>query len=393
MDVLELEENYIAPTYNRQPLTLVKGDGVKVWDERGNEYLDFVAGIAVCSLGHTHPAVTEALIEQAKNLIHVSNLYHIVPQAELGQALAGVTPDSIQKFFFCNSGTEAVEAALKLAVKHTGREKVVALEGSFHGRTSAAVSTTWKESYRAPFDSLVSMEPEFVPFDDIEKAKETVDGSTAAFIAEPVQGEGGINVSSEDFLPALRDICDDNEVPLILDEVQAGMCRTGEWFSCDHWDVEPDIITMAKALGNGFPIGSMGARAEIMDSFSPGDHASTFGGNPLACAVSKAVVETMEREEVPAHVREVGGYFKEELEELSDAHGSVKDVRGLGLMLGIELEDDDIAGETLDRAREDGFLINITSGNVLRFVPPLIIEKKHIDSLIEELDQILEELE
>ncbi len=250
MDPLELEENYIAHTYTRQPINLVEGKGVKVWDDDGNEYLDFVAGIAVCSLGHTHPAVTKAISEQAKKLIHVSNLYHITPQAELGQALAGVTPESIQKFFFCNSGTEAVEAALKLAFKHTGGDKIVALEGSFHGRTSAAVSTTWKGSYRSPFDGLVSTDPDFVPFDDIESAKEAVDGDTAAFIAEPVQGEGrdkclhprtscrrsGISATMKD-------------VPLILDEVQAGMCRTGEWFSCDHWNVEPPYTRARRKSG------------------------------------------------------------------------------------------------------------------------------------------------
>lgn len=393
MGPLELEEKYIASTYTRQPLTLVEGEGVKVRDEGGKEYLDFVGGIAVCSLGHSHPAIAEVISNQAKKLGHVSNLYHIPAQAELGRELAEVTPESIQKFFFCNSGTEAVEAALKLAVKHTGREKIVALEKSFHGRTSGAVGATWKKAYRKPFKPLISDSFEFIPFDDLEKAKEKIDNQTAAVIAEPVQGEGGVNVPSEDFLPNLREICDEEKALLILDEIQAGMCRTGKWFACENWNVQPDIITMAKALGNGFPIGSMGAKPEIMETFSPGDHASTFGGSPLACEVGKAVIETMKSESIPQHVQEVGEYFKSELQELSENFDLIQEIRGLGLMLAIELEDEESAKTVLSKAREDGFLINRTAGEVLRFVPPLIVQKKHIDQLIKELNQILDEVE
>lgn len=393
MDPLELEEKYIAPTYSRQPLTLVEGEGVKVKDAEGNEYLDFVGGIAVCSLGHSHPAVAEALTEQAEKLVHVSNLYHIPLQAELGRKLAEITPESIQKFFFCNSGAEAVEAALKLAVKHTNREKIVALEGSFHGRTSASVGATWKREYREPFKSLISSAFEFIPFNDLERAKESVDEQTAAFIAEPIQGEGGVNIPSEDFLPSVRRICDERGVLLILDEVQAGMGRTGNWFACEHWDVDPDIITMAKALGNGFPIGSMGARTDVMDSFSPGDHASTFGGNPLACSVVKTVIETMERENILNNVKEVGDYFKKELRELSKDHDMVQEVRGLGLILAMEIDEEENAEDVVARAREDGFLINRTAGKVLRFVPPLIVQEEHVDQLIKELDQTLSRVE
>lgn len=393
MNFSELEKKYIAPTYNRQPLTLVEGKGVKVKDADGNEYLDFVAGIAVCSLGHSHPAIVEALAEQAKKLTHVSNLYRVPPQAEYAKKLAGISPEGIQKFFFCNSGTEAVEAALKLGIKHTGRKKIMALEKSFHGRTSGSVGVTWKKAYREPFKVLISPAFEFIPFGDLEEAKGKIDDQTAAVIAEPVQGEGGVNVSPDDFLPGLREICDEEDALLIFDEVQSGMCRTGKWFACEHWNVEPDIITMAKALGNGFPIGVMGARKEVMDSFSPGDHASTFGGNPLACAVGKTVLEVMEREDIPSHVENVGGYFKRELQELSEKYDLIQEVRGLGLILAMELDDEESAKTVLKKAREGGFLINRTAGKVLRFVPPLIIQRDHVDQLIEKLDEILSEME
>lgn len=392
MDYSEMEKEYIANTYTREPLTITEGEGIKVKDEEGNEYLDFVAGLAVCSLGHSNPAVAETLSKQSKKLVHVSNLYGIREQAELGKKLAEVTPEGIGKFFFCNSGTEAVEAALKLAVKHTGRDKILALEKSFHGRTSASVGATWKSQYKDSFKSLISFSTYgFTPLNDLEEAKKNIDENTAAFIAEPVQGEGGVNVLSEEFVKGVKEICEENETLYISDEIQAGMCRTGRWFACQHWGIDPDIMTMAKALGNGFPIGAMGAKKEVMDSFQPGDHASTFGGNPLACSVAKTVVETMQGDDIPGHVREVGGYFKDKLEKLSENYDLIQEVRGKGLMLAIVLESEEEAKEALEKAREDGFLINRTSGNVLRFVPPLIIEKGHVDKLIKELDEILGE--
>lgn len=385
------EEKLVASTYKRQPLALVEGKGVKVKDDEGREYLDFVGGIAVCALGHSHPDIAKALCRQSKKLTHVSNLYHIPPQVELAEKLGEITPKGIEKFFFCNSGAEAVESAFKLAVKHTKREKIVAFEGSFHGRTAAAVGATWNKSYREPFEALIPPTFEFTQFNDLKGVENTVDDDTAAIIVEPIQGEGGVNVPSDNFLPGLRKICDENNALLIADEVQAGMGRTGKWFACENWGVEPDIITMAKALGNGFPIGCMGAKSEVMDSFSPGDHASTFGGNPLACTVGKTVIETMEDEKLPQHAAEVGTYFKKKLEDLASKHDACVEVRGLGLMLALELKKDETAESVLTNAREEGFLINLTAGSVLRFVPPLIIKEKHIDELINTLDKILEE--
>ncbi len=392
MKTEQLSERYIAHTYKRQPITLVKGSGMYLWDSRGKRYLDFMSGVAVCSLGHCHPAVTKAICAQAKKLMHVSNIYYIQPQAELAALLARVAPKSIQKFFFCNSGAEAVEGAFKLAVKHTKRQRIVTMENSFHGRTAAAVGATGKVAYRTPFDALIPKVFDFVPFNDLSAVERAIGEQTAAVIVEPIQGEGGVNVPSDDYLPGLRKLCDEKGVLLICDEVQTGMGRTGRWFACQHWGVKPDEITMAKALGGGFPIGCLGAKSEVMSSFSPGDHASTFGGNPLACAAAKAVVQTMQKSKLPQRAAKTGEYFKKRLEELADKHSCVQEVRGLGLMLAMELTSKGAAEGALVKARERGFLINCTADKVLRFVPPLIVEKKQIDQLVEILDKILAEV-
>ena len=387
--IRELDERYVAQTYKRQPFALVKGRGMFVYDAEGRRYLDFVGGIAVCALGHSHPALVKAISEQAKKLMHVSNLYFIQPQVELAALLAKITPHGIDKFFFCNSGAEAVEAAFKLAVKHTKRRRIVAMEGSFHGRTAATVGATWKSAYREPFAPLIPDIFDFIPFNDLAAAELAISDQTAAVIVEPIQGEGGVNVPADDYLPGLRKLCDERGALLICDEIQCGMGRTGKWFACEHWGVKPDTITMAKALGGGFPIGCMGARSEVMRSFSPGDHASTFGGNPLACAAAKAVVQTMLKLKIPKRVAKTGAYFKGRLQELADKHACVREVRGLGLMLGMELASKEMAETAVTKARERGFLINCTADKVLRFVPPLTVEREHIDRLIKTLDEIL----
>jgi predicted acetylornithine/succinylornithine family transaminase len=393
MNVKNLTERYIAHTYKRQPLTLVKGRGMFVWDSRGKRYVDFVGGIAVCSIGHCYPALVKAVSAQAKKLMHVSNLYYIQPQAELAALLTKIVPKPIDKFFFCNSGAEAVEGSFKLAVKHTKRQRIIAMQNSFHGRTAATVGATWKHSYREPFEALIPKIFGFIPFNDLAAAELAVDEQTAAVIVEPIQGEGGVNVPSDDYLPGLRKLCDEHGALLICDEVQSGMGRTGKWFACEHWGVKPDIITMAKALGGGFPIGCFGARSEVAKSFSPGDHASTFGGNPLACAAGKAVVQTMMRLKLPQRAAKTGEYFKKCLEELARKHSCVRDVRGKGLMIGMELSSKELADKVVVKARENGFLINATADKVLRFVPPLVVERRHIDRLINELDNILKKVE
>ena len=388
----ELYGRYVAQTYRRQPLVLVEGKGMFVRDIQGKKYMDFVGGIAVCALGHCHPVVTKAISDQAKKLVHVSNLYYIQPQAELAELLAKITPRGVDRFFFCNSGAEAVEGSFKLAVKHTKRQRIIAMQGSFHGRTAATVGATWHASYREPFAPLIPKIFDFVPFDDLTAVKQGITDQTAAVIVEAIQGEGGVKVPSDDFLPGLRELCDERGVLLICDEIQTGIGRTGKWFACEHWGVKPDIMTMAKALGGGFPIGCFGEKSEVMASFSPGDHASTFGGNPLACATSKAVIKTMMRLKLPQRADKMGKYFKKRLSELAEKHENVRDVRGLGLMLGVELSTKPIADSVVAKAREKGFLINCTAEKVLRFVPPLIVEHKHIDRLIMMLDEILMEV-
>lgn len=392
MHIEDMTERYIAGTYRRQPLTIVRGRGMFLWDSRGRRYMDFVGGIAVCSLGHCHPALVKAISIQAKKLMHVSNLYYIQPQAELAAMLAKISPKSIKKFFFCNSGAEAIEASFKLAVKHTKKTRFVAMHGSFHGRTSAAVGATWKPSYREPFEALIPKVFDFIPFNDLHAAERTIGEQTAAVVVEPIQGEGGINIPSDDYLPGLRELCDERGVLLICDEIQSGMGRTGKWFACEHWGVNPDELAMAKGLGGGFPIGCLGARADVMDSFSPGDHASTFGGNPLACSAAKAVIEVMRRLKLPQRAGKMGEYFIRRLNELSQEHRCIREVRGIGLMIGMEVSEKRIADATVERAREHGFLINCTADKVLRFVPPLIVERKHIESLISELDRILKDV-
>jgi len=390
---MEVYGKHIMNTYCRTPLVIRRGKGMYVFDEKGRRYLDFVGGVAVCSLGHCPPTVAAALSKQLKRLMHVSNLYYTQEQAELAGLLAEITPSGIEKFFFCNSGAEANEGALKLAVKHTKRKKIIVMEGSFHGRTVLTVGATWNQKYRKPFEAIIPKVFKFVPFGDLDAVEKAMDDDTSAVLVEPIQGEGGVRTPPDDFLPGLRELCDERGVVLILDEVQTGMCRTGKWFACEHWGVSPDVITMAKALGSGFPIGAMGAKDEIAKSFKPGDHASTFGGNPLACTAAIATIKTMKKLRLPERVSETGKYFMGRLLELSEAHKEITEVRGMGLLIGVEVTNQKIAQKIQQEALKKGILINITAEKVLRFAPPLIVEKKHINRLVSTLDWILRRVE
>ncbi len=389
-EFMKQADRVMAATYVRYPLVLTRGSGCTLWDDQGRAYTDFVAGIAVCSLGHAHPRVVAALKSQADTLWHVSNLYYTRPQVTLAQKLVNIS--FADRVFFCNSGAEANEAAIKLARKYfqdrgqPQRCRIVAMVQSFHGRTMATLSATGQEKIRKGFAPLLEGF-DFVPFGNVEALAAAVDERTCAVLLEPVQGEGGVRVAGEGYLKSVREICDRNGVLLIYDEIQCGMGRTGEMFAHQHWQVAPDIMTLAKALANGLPMGAMLATEEVMAAFGAGAHATTFGGTPLVSAAAVATLETFEKEDIVTRCRQTGLYFRKRLEHLVGRHECAKEVRGLGLLLGLKLGIE--GSRVVDACMQRGFLINCVQGNILRFAPPLIIEQGDIDALVDCLDEVL----
>ncbi|MFB0520702.1 MAG: acetylornithine transaminase [Desulfatiglandales bacterium] len=393
LNTIDRADTFMFKTYRRSPITLVRGDGCRVWDENGKEYIDFVGGIAVCNLGHSSPIVSEALCEQSKKLVHVSNLFYTQPQTELAEIL--VENSFADRVFFCNSGAEANEAAIKLARRYSTekfgpeRHVIITMDNSFHGRTMATLSATGQQKIRKGFDPLLQGF-RFVPFNDLENLRCAIDGSVCAVMLEPIQGEGGVVLPDPDYLKGVREICREHAMLLILDEVQVGMGRTGSFFAHQHFGITPDIMTLAKALGNGLPIGAMLAREELTDAFGPGSHATTFGGTPLIAAGALAVVKSLLNDGWIENAREMGDYFKNRLTNLQQKYSVIKDVRGLGLILG--LMSDREAADIANACMEKGFLINCVQERVLRFVPPLIIGKEEIDLLINCLDKVFKEI-
>jgi predicted acetylornithine/succinylornithine family transaminase len=390
-EIMALADENIMNTYKRFPIVLVKGSGIKVWDVNGKEYLDFVAGIAVCNLGHSHPQIIAAVKEQLENLTHVSNLYYTEPQAQLARLL--VENSFADKVFFCNSGAEANEAAIKLARKYAhenmGPDKfeLITMKDSFHGRTMATITATGQEKFQFGFTPLLEGFT-YVPFNDLQALEARISNKTCGIMVEPIQGEGGVNIPNAQYLAEMREICDRHGILLIVDEVQTGMGRTGELFAYEHSGIKPDIMTLAKALGNGFPIGAMLATNKIAKAFIPGNHASTFGGSPLAMAAANATVKTMLQEGILEHCRKMGDYFLLQLKKLQQKHKIIKEVRGMGLMLAAQLniESGDIVNECLQK----GLLINSAGSKTLRFVPPLIITTQDVDQAIKVLDEVME---
>ncbi len=389
-ELIDKTDRYIFTTYKRFPIVLVRGEGMKVWDSNGKEYLDFISGIAVLNVGHLHPRVVETVKRQSETLMHVSNLFYSEPQIKLAELL--VTHSFADRVFFCNSGAEANEAAIKLARKvfndrgDSERYVIITMEKSFHGRTMAALSATEQEKFHRGFEPLLHGFT-YVPFDDAEAVDAAINDTTCAVMVEPIQGEGGVNCPSPGYLKQLREICDRHGVLLIFDEVQVGMGRTGKLFTYQHYGAEPDIMTLAKALAGGMPIGAMLAKEKIASSFSTGTHASTFGGNPLSTAAGAVTMEILLKEGLLENCRKQGEYFYKQLSVLKEKHSSVVRVKGRGLILGLELsfEGGPIATECMNR----GILINCTMDKILRFIPPLIITEKEIDTLIETLDELL----
>jgi len=387
--IFELDSRYHAGLYGRMEICLVKGEGARVWDSEGREYLDCVAGIAVNNIGHCHPRVAKAIADQATRLMHCSNLYYIEPQARLAEKLVGLLPQGLDKVFFCNSGTEAIEAALKLIRRTSGKPGIIAAQGSFHGRTMGSLSVTGQEKYRHPFEPLLPGVT-FVPFGDMKALEGAADGNTGGVILEPVQGEGGIVRAPPDYLEEVRRFCLDEGLVLAFDEVQTGMGRTGRFLACQMLGVTPDIVSMAKGLGGGFPIGAMAASAEIMGHFHPGDHASTFGGNPLACAAANAALDVLVEEKLAERAADLGQKALVRMKEIQERHGDkIVDSRGLGLMLGFEMASEEIAVETFRACLESRILVNRTAGKVIRLVPPLCIEEKDLFVTLEAIEDSL----
>lgn len=382
-ELIKIEDDYFINTFTRQPVVLDHGEGVKVTDIDGNEYLDMFAGIAVNALGHNHPKLVKAIQEQAEKLIHISSIYYNEPALIYAKKLIEMT--SFDRIFYANSGAEANEGAIKLAVKYTGKSEVISTVESFHGRTVVTLAATGHEHYHEPFKAILPKGFINVPYNDIEAIKEAITENTAAIIVEPIQGEGGINVPDIEYLKEIEKICHEKDIVFIVDEVQTGFGRCGTLFAHELFDVKPDIMTMAKGIGGGVPMGGILATEKVAGAFVPGDHGTTFGGGPLVCAAANAVLDTIIDENILDNVNEVGDYFISELKKLDK--DIIADVRGKGLMVGIELTKP--GAEYVDKLREAGFLINCTAGNVLRFVPPLIITKEEIDEFVKALDEIL----
>lgn len=392
-EIMELGQKYVMNTYGRLPMALVKGEGAWVWDAEGRKYLDFVAGLAVNSLGHCHPKIVAAIREQAGILMHVSNLYWIEPQVKLAQLLA--ENSALDKAFFCNSGAEANEGAIKLARKYArkylGPEKyeIITFDKSFHGRTLAAITATAQPKYQKDLDPLP---PGFkyVPFNDFAALEAAVSANTCAIMMEPVQGEGGVNVADYDFMQKVKQLCADQHLLLIFDEVQCGLARTGKLFAYEHFGVEPDIMTLAKAVAGGFPMGVLMAKEKVAECFQPGDHASTFGGNPLASAAGYAAVSILADPVFLAETTAKGQYFEEQLQKLKNKYPFITDVRGKGLILGLGIT---VEGKQIvDACLANGLLINCVGSNVLRFLPPLIASRENIDTAVAIIDEAMAHL-
>ncbi|MDE3200653.1 MAG: aspartate aminotransferase family protein [Acidobacteriota bacterium] len=391
------EAKLLLSTYDRNPILFVSGEGVHMIDENGTKYLDLLSGIGVNALGYAHPAIEKAIAEQSKKLIHISNLFYHEGQASL--ALRLTERSGLDRVFFANTGTEAWEGALKLARAHAGLlrsegktigTKFLALEHSFHGRTFGSVSTTHKAKYREPFGPVVPG-VEFVRLNDVEDLRAKFSNEVCAILVEPIQGEGGIRPLTQEFFAEARTLCDSTGALLIADEIQAGLGRTGKWFSYQHYGILPDVTTVAKPLAGGIPLGAILCTEEAARAIHAGMHGTTFGGGPLACAVANAVIDTLESDNLLAHATEVGDYFQQKLRALAKKHECIVDVRGKGLMVAAEVDSADLGKKVVAEMLKRHIVINCTSDTVLRFLPPYILERAHVDTAIASLDEIFTE--
>jgi acetylornithine aminotransferase/acetylornithine/N-succinyldiaminopimelate aminotransferase len=393
-EIRAAEQRLLLSTYDRNPVLFVGGEGVYIQDEKGTKYLDLLSGIGVNALGYNHPAIVDTIARQSRALIHTSNLYYHEGQAELAMRLTERT--GLDRCFFANTGTEAWEGALKLARAYAGLRrsegktigtKFLALEQSFHGRTFGAMSTTWKAKYREPYGPVVPG-VEFVRFNDVSDLRQKFSSDVCAILVESIQGEGGIRPLTHEFLAEARALASSTGALLIIDEIQSGMGRTGKWCAYQHYGIQPDVTTLAKPLAGGLPLGAVLCTEEVARVMHAGMHGTTFGGGPLACAVGIAVIDTIEKEGLLAHATEVGDYFQNQLHELAKRHEAIVDVRGKGLMIAAELDSAELAKITVAEMMKRRILINCTSDTVLRFLPPYILERAHVDTAIAALDEV-----
>ncbi|HOV89905.1 MAG TPA: aspartate aminotransferase family protein [Syntrophorhabdaceae bacterium] len=390
-EIIKKGQQYLANTYNRFPIVVTKGQGPWLWDLNGRRYLDFLAGIAVCNLGHAHRNVIDGICTQAEKLFHISNLFCIEPQIKAAELLCNYSFG--EKIFFCNSGAEANEAAIKLARRYSwsrygeDRHEIIVMENSFHGRTIATLSATGQPKFHEGFKPLLDGF-RYCPFNDIEALKAMINNKTCAIMIELIQSEGGVYVAEKEYIQEIRRLADERDILLIIDEIQTGMGRTGRFFGYEHFGIEPDIMTLAKALGNGFPVGAMIAKKRIADAFVPGTHASTFGGNPLAMSAVIATLNTIIDDGIIKHCENMGKYLFEGLMKLKQRFSFIIDVRGMGLLLGVELSinGDDVLKEFM----EEGVILNCTKGRIIRLLPPLIITKDDVDLFLEIAERIFD---
>lgn len=387
--VIELENKYYMPVFNRLPIVLERGEGCWVYDNEGKKYLDFLAGIAVNAIGHGNKKLVAAISEQATKMIHCSNLFYTEQSSLLAKKLTQIS--GFDRVFFCNSGAEANEGALKLARKYAyvngkSKPRIIAAMHSFHGRTITTLTATGQPKYQEGYDPLPKGF-EYVDFGDLDQLEKAMGDDVCAVLLEPVQGEGGVNPAPKEYLAGVRKLCDKHSALFILDEIQTGVGRTGKWFAFEHYGVRPDILTVAKGLGGGFPVGAFLSTEEISKAFHKGDHGTTFGGNPLACAAANAALGVIEEDNLIENTEKMGEYFKLELEKLKDKYPTkISNVRGLGLLLGMELKDE--GAKVVSDCLAKGIIINCTAGKVLRFVPSLIVNKEEIDCVINALDEV-----
>ena len=387
-DWIQRADKVVMHTYGRQPLVLVKGQGCRVWDADGKEYLDFVAGLAVCNLGHAHPDIARAAAEQLERLVHVSNLYYTTPMTELAEELVRLS--FADRVFFANSGAEVNEGAIKLCRRYSrekfgpGRHVIISNYNSFHGRTFGALSATGQEKFHQGFDPLLPGFV-FVPFNDLEAIAAAVDGTVCAVLIEPIQGEGGVCLPSPDYLKGLRRLCDEKKLLLVMDEIQTGLGRTGKLFAHEHFGVTPDIMTLAKGLANGLPMGALLATEAVAQAFVPGTHASTFGGGPVIAAAALTVLRLLTRPKFMEAVNSRGKYLRRGLEKLAAQFPVIQAVRGLGLMWGLPLSQEGAA--MVAACRDRGLLINCTQGNIIRFLPPLLLKRREMDEALKILGE------